>query len=183
MSSERMRLTRGGRKRMVTGNPVPSSSQDACWSTLRTRHSSPRRQVRRSLPLGPAGSDGNSRATVCLKDVSMGYYLDGVIVLLMLMLLVGAWRLRRRRVTPGAAAAGMMQEILNDEQRAAIEVIIEERTGYRDPEDRDGNLPDLEPGSAIEPEGPALAQRGAQRESEAAAPGHAGHSEARFVGR
>jgi hypothetical protein len=28
--------------------------------------------------------------------------------------------------------------------RAVVEIIIEERTGERDPEDRDGNLPDLE---------------------------------------
>ena len=43
----------------------------------------------------------------------------------------------------------MMNEILNDEQRAAIEIIVEEKTGYRDPEDRDGSLPDLEDQSVI----------------------------------
>jgi hypothetical protein len=78
------------------------------------------------------------------SEVLLGYYIDGVIVLLMLWLVVGAWRLRRRRATPGAAAAGMMHEILTDERRAAIEIIVEERTAYRDPEDRDGNFPGFE---------------------------------------
>lgn len=50
---------------------------------------------------------------------------------------------------PGPAAAGMMNEILNDERRAAIEVIVEEKAGYRDPEDRDGSLSDLEDPSVI----------------------------------
>jgi hypothetical protein len=43
----------------------------------------------------------------------------------------------------------MMNEILNDERRAAIEIIVEEKTGYRDPEDRDGSLPDLKDRSVI----------------------------------
>jgi hypothetical protein len=47
-------------------------------------------------------------------------------------------------VAPGAAAAGMMNELLSEERRAAIEVVVvEERTGYRDPEDRDGTFPNL----------------------------------------
>jgi hypothetical protein len=37
-----------------------------------------------------------------------------------------------------------MHEILNDDRRAAVEIILEERAAERDPEDRDGNLPDLE---------------------------------------
>ncbi len=43
-----------------------------------------------------------------------------------------------------------MHEILTDERRAAIEVIIEERTGYRDPEDRDGDLRALDVGRNTE---------------------------------
>jgi hypothetical protein len=74
----------------------------------------------------------------------MARYFAFVILLLVLWLLVGAWRLRRRRVTIGPGAAGMMHEMLSEERRAAIEIILEERTGERDPEDRDGNLPDLE---------------------------------------
>lgn len=44
----------------------------------------------------------------------------------------------------GSAAAGTIYDMLNEEKRNAIEVIVEERAGERDPEDRDGNLPDLE---------------------------------------
>lgn len=43
----------------------------------------------------------------------------------------------------GSAAAGTIYDMLNEEKRNAIEVIVEERAGERDPEDRDGNLPDL----------------------------------------
>jgi hypothetical protein len=50
----------------------------------------------------------------------------------------------QQRVTIGPGAAGAIDELLDDRRRAAIEIIIEERTGERDPEDRDGNLPDLE---------------------------------------
>ena len=67
----------------------------------------------------------------------------GVIWLLIVWLVVGAWRLRRRRVTLGPAAAAAMHEILSDDKRAAIEIILEERAAARDPEHRDGNLPDL----------------------------------------
>ena len=71
-------------------------------------------------------------------------YVTGVILLLVVWLLVGAWRLRRRRVTLGPAAAGTMDELLDDQKKAAIQIILEERAGARDPEHRDGNLPDLE---------------------------------------
>jgi hypothetical protein len=37
-----------------------------------------------------------------------------------------------------------MHLLHDDRQRAAIEVIQEERTGDRDPEDKDGDLPQLE---------------------------------------
>jgi hypothetical protein len=37
----------------------------------------------------------------------------------------------------------MLDKILDDQRRAAVEIIVEERAGYRDPEDRDGNLPKL----------------------------------------
>ncbi len=73
----------------------------------------------------------------------MGRYAGGVILVLLIWLFVGAWRLRSRRVTLGPAAAATMHELMNDERRAAVEVILEERTGDKDPEDRDGNLPEL----------------------------------------
>jgi hypothetical protein len=61
----------------------------------------------------------------------------------MAYLVFSIWRLRSGRSIPGPASVGMMQEIMDDQRRAAIEIIVEEKTGYRDPEDRDGNLPDL----------------------------------------
>ena len=73
-----------------------------------------------------------------------GTVVVGIIWLLILLLVFGAWRLRHRRVSIGPGAAGAMYELLTDQRRAAIEIIVEERTGERDPEDRDGNLPDLE---------------------------------------
>jgi hypothetical protein len=44
----------------------------------------------------------------------------------------------------GAGAAGTIYDMLNEDKRRAIDIIVEERAGARDPEDRDGNLPDLE---------------------------------------
>jgi hypothetical protein len=37
----------------------------------------------------------------------------------------------------------MMAELMDDGRRAAVEIVLEERAAERDPEDRDGNLPDL----------------------------------------
>jgi TRAP-type uncharacterized transport system fused permease subunit len=54
------------------------------------------------------------------------------------------WRQRRRRGRIGAAGAGSVYDMLNEDKRKAIEIVVEERAGARDPEDRDGNLPDLE---------------------------------------
>ena len=62
-----------------------------------------------------------------------------------IVLLIAAFRTRRRqrRRGLGSAAAGTMYDWLNEDQRNAIEIIVEERAEARDPEDRDGNLPDL----------------------------------------
>ena len=73
----------------------------------------------------------------------MERYFVAVIWILILWLAAGAWRLRRRSVQPGPAAAGAMHEILNEDRRAAVEIILEERAAAHDPEDRDGNLPEL----------------------------------------
>ena len=78
----------------------------------------------------------------------------GVIVwVLIVWLLIGAWRLRKRRVTPGPAAAGALHELLGSDRRAAVQIIVEERAGEQDPEDADGNLPDLEgrPSTTVPP--------------------------------
>jgi hypothetical protein len=54
------------------------------------------------------------------------------------------WRQRRRRGRIGAGAAGTVYDLLNEDRRNAVEIIVEERAGARDPETADGNLPDLE---------------------------------------
>jgi hypothetical protein len=54
------------------------------------------------------------------------------------------WRLGKRRGRPGPGAAGTIYDLLNEDRRKAIEIIVEQRAEERDPEDRDGNLPDLE---------------------------------------
>ena len=45
---------------------------------------------------------------------------------------------------PGPAAAGAVYDLLNQDKRNAIELIVEDRAAARDPEDADGNLPDLQ---------------------------------------
>jgi hypothetical protein len=70
----------------------------------------------------------------------------------MAMLLVFAWRRSKTRArrppqrigSIGPGAAGAFYEMLSEDRRKAIEIILEEKTGYHDPEDADGNLPDLE---------------------------------------
>jgi hypothetical protein len=69
-------------------------------------------------------------------------YVAGVVALLMLALIVRVWQRRRRSNGIGPGAAGAFYDMLDKDKRAAVEVIAEERTGYRDPEDRDGNLPE-----------------------------------------
>ena len=73
----------------------------------------------------------------------MGFYFGLIVTFLLVWLVVGAWRLRKRRVTIGPAAGASMNDLLDDQRRAAIEIILEERAAERDPEDRDGNLPRL----------------------------------------
>ena len=51
---------------------------------------------------------------------------------------------RRRMGGVGSAAAAMVYDILNDDRKRAVDIIIEEKAAARDPEDKDGNLPDLE---------------------------------------
>ena len=51
---------------------------------------------------------------------------------------------RRGRGAIGPAAVGSFYELLNEDRRNAMEIIIEERAEESDPEDADGNLPELE---------------------------------------
>ena len=48
---------------------------------------------------------------------------------------------QRRRLGP--AAIGSVYDLLNEDKRHAIEIIVEERAEARDPENADGNLPEL----------------------------------------
>jgi hypothetical protein len=54
------------------------------------------------------------------------------------------YRQRRRRGHVGSAGIGSVYDMLNEDKRNAAHMVVEERAGARDPEDRDGNLPDLE---------------------------------------
>ena len=65
-----------------------------------------------------------------------------VIVLVVVAALFARQRRRRRRV--GAAAAGAIYDWLNEDKRKAVELVVEEKAEARDPETRDGNLPELE---------------------------------------
>jgi hypothetical protein len=71
-------------------------------------------------------------------------YFYGAAWILILWCIVGVWRLRRRTCRPGNALLDSMELLHSERQRAAIELIQEETTGYRDPEDKDGDLPQLE---------------------------------------
>jgi hypothetical protein len=65
-----------------------------------------------------------------------------VAVIVVIAILFARQRRRRRRV--GAGAVGTVYDWLNEDKRKAVEIVVEERAGARDPEDRDGNLPELE---------------------------------------
>lgn len=73
----------------------------------------------------------------------MGQLFSVVALLLLVGIAILAWRHRGRRPSVGPGAAGAVYELLNEDKRAAIEIILEERAAYRDPEDRDGDLPKL----------------------------------------
>jgi hypothetical protein len=72
---------------------------------------------------------------------------SGAVIWVVVIVIIGVLFLQkrhRRRPRTGAAAAGTIYDMLNQDKRKAIEVIVEDRAAARDPEDRDGNLPDLE---------------------------------------
>jgi hypothetical protein len=77
----------------------------------------------------------------------MASALWGIVVLVCLgVVLIKARRGRHtaRTFTPGHAAMGAVYDLLNQDRRNAIEIIVEDKAEARDPEDADGNLPDLE---------------------------------------
>jgi hypothetical protein len=64
----------------------------------------------------------------------------GIVLVLALLTRLGGKGTGR----PGPGAAGTIYDMLNQDRRKAIEIIVEDRAEARDPEDADGNLPDLE---------------------------------------
>jgi len=72
--------------------------------------------------------------------------MSAAIWLVAIVLLVLAYRRtrgQRRRGGVGSGAAGAVYGWMNQDKRNAVEIIVEERAAARDPEDADGNLPDL----------------------------------------
>jgi hypothetical protein len=70
---------------------------------------------------------------------------EGVVGILMLVLFGAAvWKVFTRRTHAGPGTIGTMHGMLNEEKQKAVELIVEQRAEARDPEDADGNLPDLE---------------------------------------
>ena len=63
--------------------------------------------------------------------------------IVLLVLAVRKTRTQRRRGGVGPAAAGTVYDWLNEDKRNAVEIVAESRAEARDPEDADGNLPDL----------------------------------------
>ena len=70
----------------------------------------------------------------------------GVILVFVAVVAVSAFQKRHggRTLSPGPGAMGSVYDLLNQDKRNAIELIVEEKAEARDPEDADGNLPDLE---------------------------------------
>lgn len=71
-------------------------------------------------------------------------YVAGTMMVALTTLLVRAWQRRLRGGGVGPGATGTFSEFHVPDKRAALEVIVERRAAYRDPEHRDGNLPELE---------------------------------------
>ena len=71
----------------------------------------------------------------------------GIAVLLFLVAAVVRMRRKKhgaRTFDVGPGAMGSVYDLLNEDKRNAIEIILEEKAEARDPEDKDGNLPELE---------------------------------------
>ena len=62
---------------------------------------------------------------------------------LLVVLVYRRMRKQRRRGGIGSAGAGSVYDWLNQDKRNAVEIVVEGRAEARDPEDKDGNLPDL----------------------------------------
>ncbi len=67
-----------------------------------------------------------------------------LIAVVFLVIAVRKTRRTRGRLGVGSAGAGVIYDMLNEDKRRAIEIIVEEKAEARDPEDKDGDLPQLE---------------------------------------
>jgi hypothetical protein len=73
--------------------------------------------------------------------------MTAAIWLVAVVFLIIAFRKTRRgrgRFNVGPAAAGGIYDMLNEDKRRAVEIIVEQRAEAQDPEDKDGDLPQLE---------------------------------------
>ena len=71
----------------------------------------------------------------------------GIAVLLFLVAAVVRMRRKKhgaRTFDVGPGAMGSVYDLLNQDRRNATELIVEQMAEARDPEDKDGNLPELE---------------------------------------
>jgi hypothetical protein len=66
-----------------------------------------------------------------------------LVAIVLLVVAVRRTRTQRRGGGVGAGAAGIVYDLLNEDKRKAVAIIVEHRAEAQDPEDRDGNLPDL----------------------------------------
>jgi hypothetical protein len=78
--------------------------------------------------------------------MTLSIYVAGVILVLLVAVAIRRPRrpAARRGASIGPAAVGTVYELLNEDRRHAIEIIVEDRAAYRDPEDAEGDLPKLE---------------------------------------
>jgi hypothetical protein len=67
-----------------------------------------------------------------------------LIAAIFLIIAISKARRTRGRLGVGSAGAGAIYDMLNEDKRRAIEIIVEEKAEARDPEDKDGDLPQLE---------------------------------------
>jgi hypothetical protein len=63
--------------------------------------------------------------------------------IVLLVIAVRKAQKQRRTGGVGAGAAGIVYDLLNEDKRKAVEIVVEQRAEARDPEDKDGNLPEL----------------------------------------
>jgi hypothetical protein len=70
---------------------------------------------------------------------------NAIVWLTVIVLVIAAFsRLGRNSRDIGPGASGSIYDLLNEDKRKAVEIVVEERAEARDPEHRDGNLPELE---------------------------------------